>query len=130
VTDAPGPAPTVLPPIEISMPEPGHAVGTIVVDERHHNPYGLVHGGVVFTLVDTVMGAATTGVMDPGCTCATIEIHLRYLRPVSDGPVRCDVHVLRSGRRVVHLEGKVRDGDGRLLASATGSYAVIPPVAS
>jgi uncharacterized protein (TIGR00369 family) len=82
----------------------------------------------VFTLVDTVMGAATVGVIEPGATCATIEIHLRYLRPVADGELRCDVHVLRSGRRVVHLEGKVRDATGRLLASATGSYAVIPAV--
>lgn len=100
-------------------------MGTAVVDERHHNPYGLVHGGVVFTLVDTVMGAATVGVMEPGDTCATIEIHLRYLRPVTDGTLRCDVHVLRTGRRVVHLEAKVRDVQDRLLASATGSYAVI-----
>lgn len=111
------------------MPEPGHAVGTAVVDAQHHNPYGLVHGGVVFTLVDTVMGAATVGVMEPGCSCATIEIHLRYLRPVTDGTIRCDVHVLRTGRRVIHLEAKVRDADERLLASATGSYAVIHPVA-
>lgn len=112
------------------MPEPGRAVGAMPVDERHHNPFGLVHGGMVFTLVDTVMGAATVGVIDPGCRCATIEIHLRFLRPVFDTTLHCEVHVLRSGRRVVHLEAKVRDAEERLIASATGSFAVVPPVAA
>ena len=38
----------------------GHAKGTITLADEHKNPHGSVHGGVIFTLVDTAMGAAAT----------------------------------------------------------------------
>ncbi len=110
------------------------------VDERHLNPNGVVHGGVVFTLVDTAMGSATMRVIDEGCLCASIEIHLRYLRPAGRGRLRARTRVLRRGRRVVHLESRVTvdpvepDADaggagGEPVAVATGSFAVLssPP---
>ncbi|RMH81615.1 MAG: PaaI family thioesterase [Actinomyces sp.] len=111
------------------------------VDERHLNPNGVVHGGVVFALVDTAMGSATMRVIDEGCLCASIEIHLRYLRPAGLGRLRAHTRVLRRGRRVVHLESRVTlvdpgaDGGGPVddrgaeIALATGSFAVLtsPP---
>ena len=109
--------------------EPGLVVATMEVTERHLSPNGTVHGGVLFTLVDTAMGKATMGVVAEGRTCASIELSARYLRPVgTGGRLVAEVTVLRAGRRVVHLEGRVRcDGDDRLVAVMTGSFAVIDP---
>ncbi|MCB1001426.1 MAG: PaaI family thioesterase [Acidimicrobiales bacterium] len=104
----------------------GSARATIVCDDRHLNPHGAVHGAVVYALVDTAMGAATMSVLDESSWCATIEIQQRYLAPVFSGPLVADVSVVKAGRRIVHLDARVVDGDGRLVATAAGSYAVIP----
>ena len=109
--------------------EPGRVVATMEVTERHLSPNGTVHGGVLFTLVDTAMGKATVGVIAEGRTCASIELSARYLRPVgTGGRLVAEVTVLRAGRRVVHLEGRVRcEGHDRPVAVMTGSFAVIDP---
>ena len=108
--------------------EPGRVVATMDVTERHLSPHGMVHGGVLFTLVDTAMGKATMGVLDEGQICASIEVSARYLRAVNSGRLVAEVTVIRPGRRVVHLEGKVwSEGDDRLIAVMTGSFAVIDP---
>ena len=106
--------------------ESGTARAVLDVDERHLNPNGVVHGGVVFTMVDTAMGRATMSVLDEGCVCASIEVSVRYLRPVGGGRQVATATVLRAGRRIVHLEGAVHaEGDDRPVAVLQGSFAVI-----
>ena len=106
--------------------EPGTATAILDVDERHLNPNGVVHGGVVFTMVDTAMGRATLSVLDEGCLCASIEVSVRYLRPVVEGRLVATATVLRAGRRIVHIEGAVHvDGDDRPVAVVQGSFAVL-----
>ena len=105
---------------------PGTAVVALDVDDRHLNPNGVVHGGVVFAMVDTAMGRATLSVLDEGCLCASIEVSVRYLRPVVQGRLVATATVLRAGRRIVHLEGAVHvDGDDRPVAVVQGSFAVL-----
>jgi acyl-CoA thioesterase len=104
----------------------GSATATLDLDERHHNPNGVAHGAVAFTLMDTAMGGAVVSVIPEDQFCATIEIHTRFHRGVSDGPLTATATVMAPGRRIVHLESQTLDGEGRLVASATGSFAVIP----
>lgn len=112
--------------LEIHEIERGHAVGTVHLDlDRHANPNGVLHGGVLFTAVDTTMGAATQSVLEPGQICATIEVQVRFFRPVTVGTLRADTEVVNQGRKVVHLLSRVSDGDGRHVALAVGSFAVL-----
>jgi acyl-CoA thioesterase len=104
----------------------GTATVTIRCDERHLNPHGTVHGAVVYAMVDTGMGAAATSVLDETSMCATIEIQQRYLSPVFAGDLRAEVNVVKAGRRIIHLDARVIDGNARVVATATGSFAVIP----
>lgn len=92
--------------------------------DRHANPNGVVHGAIVFALVDTSMGAATMDATG-GAMCASIEVHVRFLRAASSGVLRAETRVLKAGRRVVQLDSTVLDDDGRLVASASGSFAVL-----
>ena len=104
----------------------GEAVAALDVNDRHLNPNGVVHGGVVFTLVDTAMGRATMSVLDEGRICASIEVAVRYLRPITGGRLVATASVLRAGRRIVHLEGRVTvDGDDRPVAVVQASFAVL-----
>ena len=103
----------------------GRAAVTLEAGQRHHNPNRVVHGGVLFSMVDTAMGAATVSVLPPGSACASIEVQLRFLAPVTAGSLRAEARVLRAGSRVVQLEARLRDGDDRLVATASGSFAVV-----
>jgi len=104
----------------------GEAVAALDVNDRHLNPNGVVHGGVVFTLVDTAMGRATMSVLDEGRICASIEVAVRYLRPINGGRLVATASVLWAGRRIVHLEGRVTvDGDDRPVAVVQASFAVL-----
>jgi acyl-CoA thioesterase len=104
----------------------GTARVLIDCDERHFNPNGVVHGAVVFALVDTGMGAATMSLVGEGAACATIEIQLRYLSPVFAGPLCAEVRVVKAGKRIVHLAADVFGAPARLVATASGSFAIIP----
>tara|TARA_Y100000782_G_scaffold67646_1_gene73625 strand:- start:93 stop:497 length:405 start_codon:yes stop_codon:yes gene_type:complete len=104
----------------------GAVVAFLEVDDRHLNPNGIVHGGVVFTLADTAMGRATMAVLVDGQICASIEVSVRYLRPIPGGRLVATASVLRAGRRIVHLECSITvDGDDRPVAVLQGSFAVL-----
>ncbi|MEE2630870.1 MAG: PaaI family thioesterase [Actinomycetota bacterium] len=104
----------------------GAVVAFLEVDDRHLHPNGIVHGGVVFTLADTAMGRATLAVLGDGQICASIEVSVRYLRPIPGGRLVATASVLRAGRRIVHLEcGITVDGDDRPVAVLQGSFAVL-----
>jgi len=89
------------------------------------NPHGVLHGGAVYTMVDYAMGGATMSVLPPGEICATIEIKISYFAGVRGGRLECDTQIIKRGRQVVFLESRVTDGGGKLVAAATGSFAVI-----
>lgn len=103
------------------------ATATIDVDDRHLNPNGVTHGAVLFAMIDTAMGKATMDVIDEGCHCASIEVQLRFLRSAGPGRLDAVARVVKPGRTIVHLEARVTDADERLIATATGSFAVLRP---
>lgn len=109
----------------VESPDPGTGVATIAVTPETHNPNGVVHGAVVFALADTSMGAATMSVLDDGLACASIEVHVRFLRPTSSGTITATSQVIKHGRRIVQLDSRITDEDGQLIAAASGSFAVI-----
>jgi acyl-CoA thioesterase len=89
------------------------------------NPHGVLHGGAVYTMIDYSMGAATMDALPPGEICATIEIKVSYLAGVRAGVLTCETRIVKQGANVVFLESKVMDAGGTLVATATGSFAVI-----
>lgn len=112
--------------------ERGEGLGRcrIEVADQHLNPNGVVHGAVPYAMVDTAMGAATVSILPDDQMCATIEIHTRYLSPCFGGELVATATVRKPGRRVVHLDAAVTDGDGREIVVATGSFAVLPRTAA
>lgn len=99
----------------------------LTVRREHMNPYGLVHGGVVYSLADYAMGAALARGLEPGERCATLEIKINYLAPVSGGTLRAEARVVERTRRIGVLEGRVYDDQDRLVALATGSFYIQTP---
>ena len=54
------------------------------------NPHGVLHGGALYALADQGMGAAVYTRLEPSESCATIEVKIVYLAPVTEGVVECD----------------------------------------
>ena len=90
------------------------------------NPNGVVHGGALFAMADTVMGAALYTTLEPGENCATVEIKIHFLQPVTKGKIRCRTRLVHRGRRIAVLESHISVGR-RQVAQALGTFAIFAP---
>ena len=61
----------------------GRAVFELEPAEYHYNPFSTVHGGITSTLLDTSMTAAVLSTLKENFACATIEIKVNFIRPIS-----------------------------------------------
>ncbi|MEZ4481811.1 MAG: PaaI family thioesterase [Dehalococcoidia bacterium] len=84
--------------------------GRVVVRPELMNPHVTLHGGVMYSLADQSMGAAVYTRLEPGESCATIEIKMVYIAAVREGTLDCETRVVNKGRRVAVLESEVRNG--------------------
>jgi uncharacterized protein (TIGR00369 family) len=106
----------------------GRVVFGCTLDESVYNPIGVVHGGLVCTLLDTVAGCAVHTTLPQGLGYTSIELKVNYLRAVQvdSGPLTAVGTVVKPGRRVAFAEGQVLDVEGRLVATASSSLLVFP----
>ena len=109
--------------LEIEEQEDGRSTCSLVVTESLYNPHRVVHGGVLYALADTGMGAALYPSLAPDESCATIEVKINYYRPVTSGEIRCLTKMVHRGKRVANLESSLY-ADECLVAKANGSYSI------
>jgi acyl-CoA thioesterase len=102
---------------------PGFARGSLAIEDRHRNGTGVAHGGALFTLADTCMGAALYSSLEPGQICATIEIKIGYFKPVFEGTLVCNAVVINKGKSVASLEATIHNGDV-LVSKASGTFSI------
>jgi uncharacterized protein (TIGR00369 family) len=100
----------------------GWAVMQLKAGTHHKQIHGVVHGGILAALADTVGAMASYTVVPPGTAIATIEMKINYLEPVPVGRVRAEAHVLRAGRNFVVTECDVYSPAGKLAAKALITY--------
>lgn len=90
------------------------------------NPAGLLSGAATYALVDYCMGSTLWVERSQGERIATINISINYLRTAREGDVVCTSELDRRNDRVAVLRSEVRHEDGRLLATAIGSFSIFP----
>ena len=100
-----------------------------VPDGFHYNPYGMVHGGLAATLLDSATGCAVQSRLAAGVGYATLNLAVNYLRPITTetGLLRCVGKVVSMGRTVAVSEADVVDESERVLAQATATCLIINP---
>jgi uncharacterized protein (TIGR00369 family) len=113
--------------IRVADVQRGRVVFECEPDDSVYNPIGVVHGGVVCTLADTVAACAVQTTLDTGYAYTSIDLNVSYLRPVTrdSGRLRATGVVTKPGRRVAFSTAEVVDVDGRLVATATSSCLVM-----
>jgi acyl-CoA thioesterase len=89
------------------------------------NGADVMHGGAVFAAADAATGVAAMGLLASGETLTTIEMKINFIRPVPDGEIVADALILHRGRSTAVGEADVRDAEGRLVAKALATYAIL-----
>ncbi len=99
----------------------------LTITDAHLNPYGTLHGAVVYALADTGMGGALSTLLGEKESCATLEIKISYLDSVRTGTLLCETKVVQRGKGIAFLESEVFNQEHRLLAKASGTFRIFKP---
>jgi uncharacterized protein (TIGR00369 family) len=111
-------------PIDV---EKGTAVFELTIDETHLRSMGIVHGGVVATLLDSTLGCACWTLAPPNHHLVTVQLNINYIRPGWLGErLVCHSEVRHAGQMTAVSRGEVRTGDGTLVAAASGTFMFLP----
>jgi uncharacterized protein (TIGR00369 family) len=106
----------------------GRVVITAEPNDSHLNPAGTVHGGLAATLLDSCMGLAVHSTLEQGVSQTTLEFKVSLIRPITPatGLITAEGVVMSRGRRIGTAEGRITDGNGRLLAHGTTTCLIFP----
>ena len=99
---------------------------TMRAQEFHYNPLGVVHGGVLSTLLDTAAGCAVHSTLAAGEAYTSLDLSVKFLRAVTvdSGILTAEGTVLQRGRRTALAQAQLTDESGRLVAHATSSCMI------
>jgi 1,4-dihydroxy-2-naphthoyl-CoA hydrolase len=103
------------------------ATARFEVDQRHKQPFGLVHGGTFAALAEGLASEATARAVGPeGMVAQGMSNNLNFLRPVFGGTVHAEARRLHRGRTSWVWDVDITDDDGRLCAASRVTIAVRP----
>jgi uncharacterized protein (TIGR00369 family) len=107
--------------LKLLQSENGRAVIEFLADERHANPAGTLHGGVLCDIADAAMGFAYYSTLAADESMTTVELKINFLRPVWKATLRAKAKVVRAGKLVGFIECDVVDEQERLVARASST---------
>jgi uncharacterized protein (TIGR00369 family) len=99
----------------------GEAVFEMDADERHWNPMGTLHGGILCDIADAAMGFAYATKLEQGESFTTVEFKINYLRPIWKAHLRAAAHTVKKGRKIGLVECNITDEKGNLVARASST---------
>ena len=119
--DLPPPPVSRLIGMTLAAVEPGRVTMRLAAGEHLYNPIGSVHGGMIATLLDSVMGCAVHSTLPAGRGYTTLEIKVNYLRAVTvaSGEITAVGRVVHTGRRTGVAEAVLTDARGATCATAS-----------
>ena len=110
--------------IEFTEASLGCCKGEITVRDELTNPYGMVHGGCIFTLADTIGGSAA---LTHGKPVVTVDSNIHYLSPaVNTTKLIAEAREIKYGSKIAVYEVNITNTNGDLIATSTMSYFILP----
>lgn len=107
--------------------DPQHARARVPMRDELRQPVGLMHGGVMSSLVESVCSRATAlAVLDEGMAAMGQSIAVSFMRPITQGSAEVHARARHRGRTTWVWEAEVRDGEDRLCALAQMTVAIRP----
>jgi 1,4-dihydroxy-2-naphthoyl-CoA hydrolase len=111
--------------VAIDAAEPGEVRGRLAWAADRCTAGGVLHGGALMTLADSLGGVCAYLNLPPGAGTTTISSSTAFLRGVRGGEVTGVARPLHAGRTVIVVQTDLRDDGGRLVAQVTQAQAVL-----
>ena len=108
--------------------EPGRSTCRVVFRPDLANPDRSIHGGVIATLIDAgitqalLMTDSYQQVRETRGTLSSVELRVKYLRPLREGAMTCQSRITHLGKRIIHGESAVSDDKGRIVANGDAIF--------
>ncbi len=110
---------------------PGWSTTQIRFRPELANPNGTVHGGVIASLIDagTTHAMLTTDqfqmVRDTKGIMTTVDLRVKYLRPLDEGVMTCETKIPHIGKRISHAQSVVTNEAGKAIAIGDATLMII-----
>lgn len=106
---------------------PEVARGTLAWSPERCTTSGVMHGGAIMSLADTVGAVCAFLNLPPGANTATVESATNFLRGVRAGTLHAEARPLHVGGSFIVVRTELTDDQGRLVGQTTQTQAVITP---
>jgi uncharacterized protein (TIGR00369 family) len=104
----------------------GTAVLEVELEEKHLQPFGYVHGGVIASVMDAATFWATFPQVKDGMGLTTVEIKVNFLAPVHKGKLVAKGRCIKIGKTLALGDATIYDAEGNLLAHGTATMMIVP----
>lgn len=98
----------------------------LTLRDDHLQPFGIVHGGVLATLIDTATFWAAFLRLPDDAGLVNVDLKLNYLKAVVRGHLRAEGECLRAGRQISYTVASVYNDDDELVAHGTSTMMALP----
>ncbi len=105
---------------------PDRVLAALEVRDELKQPWGILHGGAIATLLDTAAGAGAVANLERGQQSVTVEIKVNFIGAVRAGVVTVEAVPLHRGRSTMIWESRARDAEGRIVAAGLSTHMTIP----
>jgi len=112
--------------MEIKDLEWGTCVLEVELEEKHLQPFGYVHGGVIASVMDAAAFWAVFPQVKDGMGLTTVEIKVNYLAPVKKGKLVAKGRCIKIGKTLALGEAYISSAEGNLLAHGTATMMIVP----
>ncbi len=115
---------------ELTEIEEGKVVGELEIEQIHHQQNGFLHGGVISTMSDIVMGFAAFSLVPADFHVVTADLRVSYFAPGIGQKAIAIGRVLKSGKHLNFCEAEIfveNNGARKVIASASSTMASILP---
>ena len=103
----------------------GYSRVEIDLQSKHNNPFGIVHGGVYSSIIDTAAYWAVYCELDENVGYTTIDLSVNNLSTISEGKIIAEGKSIKIGRSICLAEARALDNNGKLLAHGTSKLMVL-----
>lgn len=111
--------------------EPGWSLTKLAFREDLCQPAGIMHGGVISSLIDTgiahalILTEAFQQALAQGGGIVSVDLRVKFFRPVSQGEIFCESRIIRQGKTLIHAESIVRDSADKEVARGDSIYTTV-----
>lgn len=111
--------------MEIKDLQWGTALLEVQLEEKHLQPFGFVHGGVMASVVDAAAFWAVFPQVENGMGLTTVEIKVNFLAPAQKGRLVAQGRCIRLGKTLALGETEIRNTEGGLVAHGTATMMIV-----